>query len=125
MSQSRLASYLWSHRKRSGLSQKEVADLLGISEGEVSRHERMSCAPSLRVALGYQAIFRVSIGELFPGLFDAIRDGVETRLEKLREEFQQSDGKGRGAALIARKLEWMWERQHEDQSGSTHAANIA
>ncbi len=70
MKRSRLASYLSSHRKRSGLSQERLGKLLGYpDEGPVSRHERLRSVPPLRIALGYQAIFQIPVSELFPGVY--------------------------------------------------------
>jgi DNA-binding XRE family transcriptional regulator len=126
MNHSRLASYLRSHRKRSGLSQREIAHLLGYpDQGPVSRHERLCCVPPLMIALSYQAIFCVPVSDLFPGAYDAISQAVEERLAKMKDDLHQRSAKGRNAAMIARKLEWMWERQNPDQSDSIHASEAA
>jgi transcriptional regulator with XRE-family HTH domain len=113
----RSASYLRSHRKHSGLSQQDVARLLGyLHEGEVSRHERYTSAPPLRIALGYEALFKVSVSELFPHEFNLVKHEVEQRLKRLVEALQNSTVRGRKASLIARKLEWMWERDNQQTS---------
>ena len=105
MNKSRLASYLSSHRKRSGLSQKELGQLLGYpSEGTVSRHERLRSTPPFHVALGYEAVFCVPVSELFPGKFEQIRKDVEARIAHMERQLQDSTAKGRKAARIARKL---------------------
>lgn len=107
------ASYLRSHRKRSGMSLKEVARVLGYGHsGEISRHERLSSLPSLRTALRYEALYRVPIKKLFPGLFEEEMKQVEERLAALFEECHESTAGGRVGAMIARKLEWAWERTH-------------
>lgn len=125
MNSSHLASYLRSHRKRSGLSQREIAQLLGYpDQGPVSRHERLCCVPPLMIALSYQAIFRVPVADLFPAPYEAIRQAVEERLAKMKEELHQCSAKGRSAAMIARKLEWMWERETPEQSDSIHAPEV-
>jgi transcriptional regulator with XRE-family HTH domain len=117
MNQAHLASYLRSHRKRSGLSQKELAMLLGYpDEGPVSRHERLYCTPPFRVALGYEAVFRIPASKLFPAALQEISQDVEVRLKNLESQLQNSTVKGRKAVLIARKLEWMWARQNPEQS---------
>jgi transcriptional regulator with XRE-family HTH domain len=114
MMRSHPASYLRSHRKRSGLTQKEIATLLGyLNEGEISRHERLCSAPPFRVALGYEAVFRVPISVLFREAFESTKRDVEARLGKLTDVLRQSTATGRQAALIARKLEWMWERKNQ------------
>jgi transcriptional regulator with XRE-family HTH domain len=112
-----LASYLRSHRRKSGLSQKELGVLLGYPDkGQVSRHERLTTMPSLLTALTYQAIFCVPISELFPGVYEAVKQSVEERLENLKEKWHGSEATGPNAELVARKLEWSWERNNLDQS---------
>ena len=65
-----LSNYLRTFRKRSGLSQDDVAFLLGVQSGaEVSRHETFKRVPTLKTALSYEAIFGVPVRELFAGEF--------------------------------------------------------
>ena len=124
MSQSNLANYLRYHRKRSGLSQRELARLVGYpNEATVSRHERLSVVPPLDIALRYHAVFRVEISALFPAAHEAACQIIEERLSELERELHNSTAKGRSAAIIARKLEWMWKRSNpeaarlDDESG--------
>jgi DNA-binding XRE family transcriptional regulator len=64
-----LTHYLLTHRKRAGLSQAELAFLLGSESGtKVSRHEQERREPSLRTALAYAAVYRVPVEDLFSGL---------------------------------------------------------
>lgn len=112
-----LASLLRSYRKRSGLKLEEIAHIIGYGHGgEISRHERLRSLPSLRAALGYAALYRAPVQKLFPALFEEIRKEVEDRLATLIEECSQSASKGRIAAMIARKMEWSWERANQDQA---------
>jgi len=79
-----LPNYLRSHRKRLGLSQKEVAYLLGTDEAaKVCRYERFIRSPSLRTALAYEIIFQRSSCELFAGLFRSIQKEVAARAKIL------------------------------------------
>ena len=108
-----MASYLRSHRLKSGMSQRELSDLIGlIGDHQVSNHERSTAIPSLLVAITYQVIFGVPITELFPGLYETIRLAVEERLSEMENALQDSTAKGRKAQVIARKLEWLWERRN-------------
>lgn len=126
MKESHLASYLSSHRKRSGLSQKELGTLLGYpDEGPVSRHERRRSIPPLRIALGYQALFHIPVAELFPSAYEAMQESIEIRLKKMRCDLEQSNAKGKQAARIARKLVWMWERESQEQASYDHAAEVS
>jgi len=106
-------------RKRSGLSQEEVAHILGsCSESAVSRHERSNSLPNLLTALGYEAIFKVSISELFPGLYQTIQKGIEERIAAMEEELYQSTAKSRSAVPIAIRLEFFGERRNGDSNYS-------
>jgi DNA-binding XRE family transcriptional regulator len=88
-----LNHYLLTHRKRAGLSQRELAFLLGSKSGtKVSRHEQERREPSLRTALAYAAVYRVPVEKLFPGLALAAELKVIGRkqalLARLREAGQ-------------------------------------
>jgi transcriptional regulator with XRE-family HTH domain len=112
-----LASYLRFHRKRAGLSQRKLGKLIGyLSKDQVSKHERAEVLPSLMSALGYEAIFRVPITELFPGIYGAVKLGIEERLTEIEGRLQQSTAKGRQAQDTARTLEWFWERNNSNSS---------
>ena len=62
-----LNNYIRTHRKRLGLSQDELAHLLGVEEGAtVSRYES-GRLPSLETALALSRVFGVSVESLFFG----------------------------------------------------------
>lgn len=114
-----IACRLRTLRQRSGLTESEIAKILGFSAPiQVSRHERSATVPSLLTALGYEVTFRTPLSELFPGLYETVEAVVEERLAKLEAELHQSRAKGRAAAVIARKLEFLCERKEIDQSKS-------
>ena len=107
-----VASYLRSHRLKSGFSRRELAEVAGLlSEKQVGRHERSNQIPSLMAALSYQAIYRVPITELFPGLYESIAQGIEERLLVLERSLGNSSARGRMANIIAIKLVWLNERK--------------
>jgi hypothetical protein len=108
----RLPNYLRVHRRGVGLHQKELSTVLGyLDDGPVSRHERFQATPSLLVALGYEVIYRVPVSEIFAGLRDQVEGEIEERLGVLEIGLQQRHARERGAAAIARKLEWLCERR--------------
>jgi DNA-binding XRE family transcriptional regulator len=93
------------------MTQSELAQILGfLNEVPVSRHERSTTVPNLLTVFGYAIIFQVPISEIFPGLRHTVEVGIEERLAKLEEKLQQSTAKGRSAAAVARKLEFLCER---------------
>jgi DNA-binding XRE family transcriptional regulator len=85
----RVTSYLRSHRRRWGLTQGEVAYLLGFKNGSVvSRIERERRRPKLPVALACQVVFDIPTVELFPDLFSEVEDAVMRRAYKLYDRLQ-------------------------------------
>src|SRR5580692_3638349 len=84
MASSQLPNYLRTHRKRLGLSQDEVAYLLGAESGaKASRYERFSREPGFRSALACEAVFQRPIRELFAGLYEQIQREVALRAKEL------------------------------------------
>jgi DNA-binding XRE family transcriptional regulator len=85
----RFKTYLRSHRRRWGLTQKEVAYLLGFKEGStVSRIEREGKVPSLAVAFACYVLFGIPLADLFPGLHSEMEDAVLRRAYKLYDQLQ-------------------------------------
>jgi transcriptional regulator with XRE-family HTH domain len=84
------------------LSQEEVAFLLGTQNGaKVCRYERFVRVPSLETALAYEVIFKRSVSELFPGLYQKVEREVATRAKALVER----SGRGNSNQQTARKRE--------------------
>src|ERR1700756_2955491 len=85
-----LTNYLRAHRRKTGLTQHDLARVLGYENyGIVSRHERFESVPSLVIALGYEVLYRVPVSEIFAGLIATIEFDVEARLA----EFENHLGK--------------------------------
>lgn len=107
-----MGSRLRYHRKNSGLTQRDLAEILGfVGARQIAKHEVVQAVPSIIAAIGYQVIFCTSIAELFPGMYETIRDGVEQRLVEFEQRLHQSTATGYEAELIARKLVWLEERR--------------
>ena len=84
MTSPQLPNYLRSNRKRLALSQGEVAFLLGTQNAnKVCRYERFLRNPSLETALACEAIFKRSVSELFPGLYQKVEREVAVRAKAL------------------------------------------
>ena len=67
----KLKNYLRAYRKRAGLTQREVAFLLGVkARGPVI--EKRYRMPLLRTALALGAIFGIPVEELFSGMCESI-----------------------------------------------------
>lgn len=71
----KLPNYLRTHRKRSGLSQREIAFLLGCeAPAKVSRHEHFARVPGLSTVFAYAVIFKVPAEELFAGIYQQVQE---------------------------------------------------
>ena len=113
MSHRPLASYLRTHRRKSGLTQHELARILGYAHGgPVSRHELATDIPSFSAGLGYQAVFRISVSDMFPGMYQAIESTIESRLAEFERELTGRNATSADAKVIAQKLEWLWARRN-------------
>ncbi len=110
MTSHKLANYLRAYRKRSGLSQSEVAFLLGYKTGaHVSRYERRRHMPPLRTALAFQAALDTPLSELYAGTYESVAKQVMHRAQTLAVQLQTRNPK-RGKSLIPYKLQWLTER---------------
>ena len=79
-------NYLRTFRRRAGMSQEEVAFLLGSLEGtSVSRHEQSLRVPLLRAALMYEFLYEASVKDLFPAVFQEARGAVRDRAYGVRK----------------------------------------
>ena len=68
MSSHKLENYLRKYRRRAGLTQDELAFLLGCKSGaKVSRYERFARTPNLQTALAYEVVFGAPARELLAG----------------------------------------------------------
>ena len=82
---------MWRYRKRHGLTQDEMAFLLGSTDGSsVSHFERGVREPSLRSAFACEVMFGVPARELFPGIYEEVEQDVKTRAQTLSERSNNS-----------------------------------
>jgi hypothetical protein len=87
MASPQFQNYLLSNRKRLALFQGDVAFLIGTKSSDaVCRHERFHRVPDLETAMAYEAIYKRSISELFPGLYQEIEREVATRAKTLAKQ---------------------------------------
>ncbi|HZR82585.1 MAG TPA: helix-turn-helix transcriptional regulator [Candidatus Binatia bacterium] len=90
MAQEKLPNYLRAYRKRSGLSQREMAFLLGCrSAAKISRYERYFRRPNLETALTYEIILNTPARELFAGTFEQAEKVARRRAHLLQIRLQR------------------------------------
>lgn len=98
----KLPNYLRTYRKRAGLTQDEMAYLLGCRSGaKVSRYEHFSRQPNLKTVFAYQIIFHVPADKLFPGIYHEIEDITSERTKLLSHRLE----KAQRNRITARKIE--------------------
>jgi len=109
MTSSKLDNYLRAYRKRSGLSQAEIAYLVGCkSRAQISQYERRNSMPPLRTALALQATLNVPVSDLYAGKYDAITKQVHRRAQHLAADLRTRTPV-RGMSLFTYKLQWLVE----------------
>jgi transcriptional regulator with XRE-family HTH domain len=87
-----LKTYLRTFRRRAGLSQADVAMLLGeSSRHRVSDYERALAEPSLEAAIACEIVFGEPIAELFAGVYDEVELSVILRTHRLIALVERSD----------------------------------
>lgn len=97
---------LRAYRKSAGLSQGELATLLGLqSQGLLSELERNKKRPGIEVLIGCERIFDVPFDRIFPGIARGVQTDIALRSEDLlSKRHRRSDHRKRKAlaALITR-----------------------
>jgi transcriptional regulator with XRE-family HTH domain len=95
---------LRTHRRRFGLSQAEVAMLLGAVSGtKVSRYENFTRMPSALTIFASEIVFNQPASELFAGIYDEIRLAVQKRARQMVKQLNARPDKQ--AKKTLRKLE--------------------
>lgn len=101
MSHRKLPNYLRASRKQAGLSQDDLAFLLGCETGtKVSRYELFRRQPGLPTVFALEAIFRKPARELFAGMYE---DAEQQTADRARRLIQRLN-KHRSDAQLQRKL---------------------
>lgn len=117
MAYRRLPNYLKTYRKRAGLTQDEVAFLLGCASGaKVSRYERLARRPSLETAFAYESVFRVPARELFAGVYQKVEEKAIQRAGLLAEELRGVEPD----SFTTRKLELLGAIASDSAAGAPH-----
>ena len=94
-----LGNSLFNARKKSGLSQEEVAEKLGVSRQTISKWELDETLPDIRQSKHLSVLYHLTLDELVD--FDIEVKEIEAIIQKTSEETQQ-------------KIDWtqMWASQY-------------
>ncbi len=82
-----LGSHLFHARKKSGLSQEEVAEKLGVSRQTVSKWETDETVPDIRQSKKMAVLYKMSLDELID--FDIDMQEVQEAIDRSREEVEE------------------------------------
>ncbi len=100
MKSHKLQNYLKTFRKRTGLSQRDVAYLLGCRSGaKISRYERFARTPNPQTILAYEIVFGVPAKDLFAG----IHGKVERMVLRRAKQFEEKLGKTKPNSMTIQK----------------------
>ena len=109
-----LQNYLRTYRRRSFLSQDEVAFLLGVATGtRVTRHEGAHRTPTMETALGYEVLFGVPLHELFASEAQKVETIIRQRLPELIRQVEERGGSEEKLASL-RNLSERLAQHHEN-----------
>ncbi len=113
-----LRHYLRACRKKSCLSQDEVAGILGCRSGaKVSRYENSTRLPGLKTLIAYLVLFKASLPELFAGMYKKIKLQVEKRILVLIKRLKRTKPMDKKTTRKIEFLEGVLEK-NEQEKGS-------
>lgn len=85
----KLENYFLTYRKGAGLSQDEMAFLLGWSyRANVSSYEHFKRTPNLRLAFAQEVLFGASARDLCAGIYQDVERGTVERAQQLIEKLR-------------------------------------
>jgi|SRR5579872_1156294 len=112
MSKRRLHSLLRSLRRKAGLSQRELCDLVGYGAADqVSRHERGETIPHSLTLFAYSEIFKIDARFLFSGVAETVSVGIEERIAEWERALEAKRVTSHTAGKIARQRRWLQQRK--------------
>ncbi len=85
----KIKNYLWTYRKKMGLSQKRVAYFLGLNgTNDLSRWEHGVKAPNLVNVLKLEIVYRTPVAFLFGDLYKKLKKEIRGREEQLKKDLE-------------------------------------
>ena len=100
----KLESYLRTYRLRAGLTQRDVAMLLGLETASIiSKTEKSKGTSSILILLGYCVLFEAHPEDLVPGILKKIENTVQSRAHLLNEKLR----KGRQTPMVCARIKFL------------------
>lgn len=76
-------------RRQHGLSQKQLAALIGQARTVISAYERGHVLPNLAAAGMFQLFFCINVADIFPGLFQELQRELEGNKLRLARSLER------------------------------------
>jgi DNA-binding XRE family transcriptional regulator len=106
-----VGNHLRVYRRRAGLSQPDLAEIVGHAKSaQIARHEKNQSIPPLLTAIAYEAVFDAPISKLFPGLYESVLASVEIRLDEF-EAHLRGYAEADKPRAISHQLIWLAKRR--------------
>ena len=97
-----LNNYIRAMRKRAGLSQKQLSQLLGNESGsKVSRYERFRREPGLQTALACEVIFRTPVSDILAGVHAKVERRTLYRVRLMADSLRKKPRDANTARVIS------------------------
>ena len=93
-----LGNSLFQARKKSGLSQEDVAEKLGVSRQTVSKWETDETVPDIRQSKKMAVLYHVSLDELID--FKEIQDAIAKTSEEVEEKINWTNAWGKKYPIL-------------------------
>jgi|HubBroStandDraft_6_1064221.scaffolds.fasta_scaffold494104_2 transcriptional regulator with XRE-family HTH domain len=110
-----LPNYLRTLRMQSGLTQPELAALLGVTESALSKFETQALAPTKNLVVGIEVIFGKNAREVFPALYALTERHIMRRAATLAQTLERN-----GDALSKKKLQLIKEMVEMSEADNSH-----
>ena len=110
----KLHNYLRSHRKRCGLTQAEVAFLVGCkSSSKISGYERRGRLPSLKTLFAFESVYDAPAHEIFAGFAERIGKDVAARKRELAKTWYVRNDKSDSPEAIIQNQNRLSANSHK------------
>jgi transcriptional regulator with XRE-family HTH domain len=100
---------------QSGLTQPELAALLGVTDSALSKFETQALAPTKNLVIGIEVIFGKNARDVFPALYALTERHIMRRAAILADTLERN-----GDALSKKKLQLIKEMVGRSETDNTH-----
>lgn len=83
-------NYLKTYRRRTGVLLQDMADMIGITTGHLSKIETGQVTPSIEVILAYHLVFKIPIEDLIKNHIKQSLFELQLRSEALEERLLEN-----------------------------------